>query len=376
MAKDNETIRKLKEKYNRTLLELKEKYPEMSFRPRSSSPDGTKANDINIEINGVIAATIFADDNYPCGRLMTRFLLPQEKAAAIQVEGRNPDPEPYSIYDKYRYRAKWKPTCWVRCFKSYDDFIYEIEKIICLALEKPIPNKSEKRKNMEQYITRRDDLVKWIKQEISSVPVHIAGEEDRVVIRFQDQLICGVLLEEDGYTIYHVSPEWADTTTYYCEESEDGTKQYFLESEDECIAECSRLVVFEAKRGVSSDVKRTGELIDIIGEELERVKQNYVGFRCERCTRRKREPEYYKLYNGGEWVGELWADKKGPDLWTNSTLNYDEDSIKILPKGITNKTPDVLYRKESSNLKGFHYTMLLSVYSRIYEVVERLIKTS
>lgn len=374
MAKDNETIRELKEKYNRTLSELKEKYPEISFRPRSSIPDGTKANDINVEINGIIAATIFADDNYPCGRLMTRFLLPQEKTVAIQVEGRDPDPEPDSIYEKYRYRPKWKPTCWVRCFNSYDDFVYEIEKIICLALERPILNKGNR--TMGKYTARRDDLIKWIKQELASVPVHIAAEEDRVIIRFQDQLICGVLLEEDGYTIYHVSPEWAATTTYYCEDAEDGTKQYFLESEDECIAECCRLVVFEVKKGASTDVKRTGELIDIIGEELERVKQNYAGFHYERCTRRKREPEYYKLYNGGEWIGELWADRKGPDLWTNTTLDYDEESISILPKGITNKTPDFLYHKESGDLKGFHYTMLLSGYSRIYEVVELLIKTS
>ena len=49
-------------------------------------------------------------------------------------------------------------------------------------------------------------------------------------INFQDLLICGIEIgEEDSYMIYNASPEWADKTTYHCEEAEDGTWLYYLE---------------------------------------------------------------------------------------------------------------------------------------------------
>lgn len=135
MAKDNEVIRELKEKYIKSLSDLRQKYPEISYKQRSQSDDGTKANDINVYIDDKIALIIMADDLYPNGRLMTNNITQQEKDEAVLVEGRYDDKDEDSLYTKYRYRPKWTPAKYVRNFERYDDFLLEVEKIICRVLE-------------------------------------------------------------------------------------------------------------------------------------------------------------------------------------------------------------------------------------------------
>ena len=228
----------------------------------------------------------------------------------------------------------------------------------------------------ESVINRRNYLVEWLKPELKSIPVSIYGEEDVVNVKFQELLVCGVQVEEETYRIFNATDEWTHMTTYHCEQDDDDTWFYYVESVDECISECKRLVMFEATKNTTKKPIRTGSLIENIGEEIEAVRKQYIGFNGELCKRRKREPEYYKIYYANQWIGELWADDRGPMLWTNTVSKEDKDNAGFMKLGIRKWEPDKLYLKESTTDKGFHYTMLLSSVERIQEVVIHLIKVT
>jgi hypothetical protein len=99
-----------------------------------------------------------------------------------------------------------------------------------------------------------------------------------LTVHFQEILISGVTVEDEGYLIFNASSEWADKTTYLCNESEDGTWLYYLESIDECIGEMQRRVMFEVQKGSSSssNKKHTSELSHLLTPEL--FEKAYVKF--------------------------------------------------------------------------------------------------
>lgn len=101
----------------------------------------------------------------------------------------------------------------------------------------------------ENVLIRREDLFTGIKYVLKAVPVVVNENGRNVTVHFQEMLISGITVEDEGYKIFNVSPDWRDTTTYLCEEAEDGTWFYYLESIDECIGEMQRLVMFEAQKG-------------------------------------------------------------------------------------------------------------------------------
>lgn len=104
----------------------------------------------------------------------------------------------------------------------------------------------------ESIILRRDDLKEGVAFELKSIPVVVSAKERNVLVNFQELLICGISVEDEGYWIFNASSEWADKTTYLCEETNDGTWKYYLETIDECIGETKRLVMFEAQKGKST----------------------------------------------------------------------------------------------------------------------------
>lgn len=76
-------------------------------------------------------------------------------------------------------------------------------------------------------------------------------------------------VEDETYKIYNASSEWAEKTTYRCEESTDGSWYYYLETIDECIGECQRLVMFEAQKGSKpSKQEHTSELSKVLDRDM------------------------------------------------------------------------------------------------------------
>lgn len=119
----------------------------------------------------------------------------------------------------------------------------------------------------EDVLIQRDNLENGIKKALVDVPVVIASKGRNVTVRFQELLISGVSIEEECYKIYNASSDWADTTTYLCDEEPDGTWSYYLETIDECVGEMQRLVMFEAMKGKSKpDVsgEHTSELSKVV----------------------------------------------------------------------------------------------------------------
>lgn len=119
----------------------------------------------------------------------------------------------------------------------------------------------------EDVLIQRENLENGIKKALSEVPVVVASSGKCVTVHFQELLISGVSIEDECYKIYNASSEWADKTSYLCEEKEDGTWFYYLDTIDECIGEMQRLVMFEAQKGKNSTANKaehTSELSQVV----------------------------------------------------------------------------------------------------------------
>lgn len=126
---------------------------------------------------------------------------------------------------------------------------------------------------------RRDDLAEGLKSALREIPVRIDFKDRRVLIYFRDLMVCGAVVEEEGYLIYNATDEWKDKTSYYCERSENGTWHYYLETIDEVIGEVQRLVLFEAtksNRPPSSGTNHTSELSSVVTQDV--FEKAYVRF--------------------------------------------------------------------------------------------------
>lgn len=133
----------------------------------------------------------------------------------------------------------------------------------------------------ENILYRRDELFGGVKGVLKAIPVTVATEKSAVTVKFQELLICGINVEAEAYKIYNVSSEWADQTSYLCEESEDETWHYYLETIDECIGETQRLVMFEAQKGKKKpepvlNGKHTSELSVVLNGNA--FKQSFEAF--------------------------------------------------------------------------------------------------
>ena len=100
----------------------------------------------------------------------------------------------------------------------------------------------------ENILNRRNNLYDGIKAVLKAIPVSVGVDKSTVIVSFQDLLICGINVEDESYKIYNVTADWANQTSYLCEEAKDGTWYYYLDTLDECIGESQRLVMFEAKK--------------------------------------------------------------------------------------------------------------------------------
>jgi hypothetical protein len=119
----------------------------------------------------------------------------------------------------------------------------------------------------DDVLIQRDNLENRIRKALSDVPVVVAAIGRNVTVHFQESLISGVSIEEECYKIYNASSDWKDTTTYRCDEADDGTWFYYLETIDECVGEIQRLVMFESakrKKQLASKGQHTSELSKVV----------------------------------------------------------------------------------------------------------------
>lgn len=148
-------------------------------------------------------------------------------------------------------------------------FVNESDVSAVLRRLLKLENRDNQMDATQGIIARRDELVKWITKEVKPIPVNVSGEQDKVLITFQELLVCGVNILDEGYQIYNASDAWYAESTYIGEQANDSTWSYYLESEDECIAECGRLVKYEAQKGSRQLDKSISYNLQIKKAELE-----------------------------------------------------------------------------------------------------------
>ena len=100
----------------------------------------------------------------------------------------------------------------------------------------------------ESVLLKRNDIEFGVKNALKGIPVKVDVEDSIVSVKFQEELICGVLVEEDAYKLFNASSDWLQKSTYLGDEDENGRWSYYIDSADETISEVQRLVLFEAKR--------------------------------------------------------------------------------------------------------------------------------
>ena len=100
----------------------------------------------------------------------------------------------------------------------------------------------------ENILARKKDLLVGIEYALKGYKCSIRETESDISIQFGKDIVIGVAVEENGYSIYNISDEWAKETTYFVETDDDGTKFYYLDSIDECVGEIERLAEVETKK--------------------------------------------------------------------------------------------------------------------------------
>ena len=100
----------------------------------------------------------------------------------------------------------------------------------------------------ENILARKKDLLVGIEYALKGYKCSIRETENDISIQFGKDIVIGVAVEENGYSIYNISDEWAKETTYFVETDDDGTKFYYLDSIDECVGEIERLAEVETKK--------------------------------------------------------------------------------------------------------------------------------
>lgn len=194
---------------------------------------------------------------------------------------------------------------------------------------------------------RRDYLVEWLKPELKSIPVSIYGEAENVFVRFQELLICGIEVQEEVYRVFNASDEWKDNTTYHCEQEGNGTWFYYVESADETIAECKRLVMFEAtknRKKTSTDgeneplvsdywIRRTRDIIkDIMNKGESKNQKGIVKHMFQCYGERPRDRMQIWLNPSNSRSPELFTVWIGEDILKPNRIPTDVGDVKVFDR--------------------------------------------
>ena len=117
---------------------------------------------------------------------------------------------------------------------------------------------------------RLNDLLSGLKIVLKTMPATLTADKKSLAIQFQDTIICRISVEDEGYKIYNVVPEWAERTSYHCDFVDDGSCFYYLETIDECIGEVQRQAIFKTQKegnNLAIGSEHTSELSRIVTPE-------------------------------------------------------------------------------------------------------------
>ena len=198
----------------------------------------------------------------------------------------------------------------------------------------------------EDVYLRRNDLADAVKTTLVAIPVQISTKDENVLIRLKKLLVCGVVVEKDGYRIFNVSAAWSKKTSYRCEESGNGTWHYYLETVDEVVGEVKRLVMFETAKKADMervhilDVAEMKKFSTIYGLINDTVGTSYTGW----------QKGTWHIPGGGPfriWFPKLARKKDGkyiPSPKNSKSLNIlSDDWNKLIYDDLSKKGEDEMY---------------------------------
>ena len=196
----------------------------------------------------------------------------------------------------------------------------------------------------EAILLRREDIADWLKSDLKGAPIDVKEAGRDVRVEFQGVLICGIHIEDEGYKIYNASSEWKEKTTYRCEEAEDGTWFYYVETSDEAIGQVELLFKFEAQKGKGIDAGKengTSELRRILSPE--QFEKSFSAFMIQAeknaVSKKSQGPRYPEGFENNKHVdgcnfsqhfGQGAASKTPYFNWHVVSIYYLVDISKII----------------------------------------------
>ena len=159
----------------------------------------------------------------------------------------------------------------------------------------------------ENILARKKDLLEGIAYALKGYKCSIKESGSDISIQFGKDIVIGVAVEENGYCIYNISDEWAEETTYHCEKEEDGTRYYYLDYIDECVAEIARIADVEIKK-VVQPIINDGTLLSVFRS----IEDQYPALKFSKINAKNKEVNkavyiYPNNASGkGKVIFEIW----------------------------------------------------------------------
>ena len=133
-----------------------------------------------------------------------------------------------------------------------------------------------------------------IKRALENNPVDILMETERILVKYEEVLLCSIHCLEGSFSLSDISDSWKGETTYSCQQSKENRWYYVTNSLDECIGEVQRLVRFETENMALKDI----EFGEIPPFHWEMSKDTMLKVTKEAFTRLLKGTDCYVLING------------------------------------------------------------------------------
>ena len=113
------------------IRQLQQLFPSLTYSRRGHSDH--KKHDIKLFLSKKFIMTLSCGSNLTLGRIYTDYVSDTDSEKALVMEGNGTDPEPSTLFSKYRKREKWQQK-YYKCYNSIATMKEEIIHIIDVAI--------------------------------------------------------------------------------------------------------------------------------------------------------------------------------------------------------------------------------------------------
>lgn len=121
------------------IRQLQQLFPSLTYSRRGQSEH--KKQDIKLFLSKKYILTLSCGSNLSLGRIYTDYVSDKDSEKALVMEGNGADPEPSTLFSKYRKREKWQQK-YYKCYDSIAAMKEEIIHIIDVAISSGVDQHS------------------------------------------------------------------------------------------------------------------------------------------------------------------------------------------------------------------------------------------